>query len=187
MLNSESDHACSEYCTISCICHKQLLSLSALRNTGTTPFLRKLASGILESDAVTKNPSRCHLHIIQQSPPITKCRCTGNCKNIHLQVYGCTRQLIKDLSAQFEILASFTTNSIVRLACCSILVSSQRMGWSSIQACSAMADLSVKPLMQASLCSFRRVPTRRLVSPMYTFPHARHRSINNDARRLPST
>ena len=36
---------------------------------------------------------------------------------------------------------SFRTNSI---ACCSILVSSQRMGWSSVQ---AIADLSVNPLM----------------------------------------
>ena len=56
------------------------------------------------------------------------------------------------------------------VACCSILVSSKRMGWSSVQACSAMADLSVQHLMHASLCSFRRVVSRRVVSPMYTFP-----------------
>ena len=37
--------------------------------------------------------------------------------------------------------ASFMTNSIVQLARCSTLVSSQWIGWSSIQACSAMADL----------------------------------------------
>ena len=43
--------------------------------------------------------------------------------------------------------ASFMTNSIVRLACCSILGSPQRMGWSSVQACLAIADLSIKPLM----------------------------------------
>ena len=54
-------------------------------------------------------------------------------------------------------IASFTTNSIIWLACCSILVSSQWMGWSSIQACLAMADFFVKPLMHASLCSFRCV------------------------------
>ena len=54
-------------------------------------------------------------------------------------------------------IASFTTNSIVRVACCSILVSPQLIGWSSVQACLAMADLSMKPLMHASLCSFRRV------------------------------
>ena len=28
------------------------------------------------------------------------------------------------------------------------------MGWSSVQVCSAIADLSVWPLMQVSLCSF---------------------------------
>ena len=67
-------------------------------------------------------------------------------------------------------IASFTTNSIVQLACCSILVSSQWMGWSSVQACSAMADLSMKAFMQASLCSFRCVSSRRVVSPMYTLP-----------------
>ena len=62
-------------------------------------------------------------------------------------------------------IASFTTDSIVQLSCCSVLVSPQRMGWSSVQACSVIADLSVKPLMHPSLCSFRRV-----VAPMYTFP-----------------
>ena len=33
-------------------------------------------------------------------------------------------------------IASFTTNSMVRLAHCSILVSSQQMGWSSVHVCS---------------------------------------------------
>ena len=38
-------------------------------------------------------------------------------------------------------IASFKTNSVVKLACCSILVSSQWMGWSFAQARSAMAIL----------------------------------------------
>ena len=33
-----------------------------------------------------------------------------------------------------------------------------------------MADLTVRHLVQASLCSFRRVSSRRFVSPMYTLP-----------------
>ena len=52
-------------------------------------------------------------------------------------------------------IASFTTNSIVRLACCSILVSPQRMGWSSVQAYSAIADLFMKPLMHVSFMLFQ--------------------------------
>ena len=66
-------------------------------------------------------------------------------------------------------IASFTTNSIVRVACCCILVSPLQMGWSSIQACSVWADFSVKPLMRASLRSFRCVSTRCVVLLMYTF------------------
>ena len=37
-------------------------------------------------------------------------------------------------------------------------------------ACSAMADLSMRYLVQASLCSFRRVSSLHFVSPMYTLP-----------------
>ena len=49
--------------------------------------------------------------------------------------------------------ASFMTSSMVRLARCKILVSAQLIGWSFTHACSAMADLSVRYLVQASLCS----------------------------------
>ena len=49
--------------------------------------------------------------------------------------------------------ASFNTSSMVWLARCKILVPLQLMGWSSAQACSAIADLSVWHLTQASLCS----------------------------------
>ena len=38
-------------------------------------------------------------------------------------------------------------------------------------ACSATADFSICCLRQASLCSLRRVSSRRLVSPMYDLPH----------------
>ena len=66
--------------------------------------------------------------------------------------------------------ASFMTSSMVRLAGCKIFVLVQLIGWSFAHACSAMADLSVRHLVQASLCSFRRVSSRRFVSPMYTLP-----------------
>ena len=56
----------------------------------------------------------------------------------------------------------------------SIPVSSQRMGWSSVQAFSAMADLLMKPLMHESLCSIRSVLSRRVVSPMYLSAGAWH-------------
>ena len=55
-------------------------------------------------------------------------------------------------------IASFTSNFIVQLVHCSIL-SSPQMGWSSVQACSAMADLSVKPLMHASSDVFESMPS----------------------------
>ena len=63
--------------------------------------------------------------------------------------------------------ASFMTSSMVRLARCKIFVLVQLIGWSFAHACSAMADLSVRYLVQASLCSFKRVSSRRFVSPMY--------------------
>ena len=53
--------------------------------------------------------------------------------------------------------ASFMTSSMVRLARCKIFVSAQLNGLSFAHACSAMADLSVRYLVQASLCSFRLV------------------------------
>ena len=69
-------------------------------------------------------------------------------------------------------IASFTTNFMVRLACCSILVSSQQwIGWSSIHVCLTMADLSLKPLVHVSLCSFRDISNRRFVLLMYIFRH----------------
>ena len=57
--------------------------------------------------------------------------------------------------------ASVMTSSMVWLARCKIFVSAQLIGWSFAHACSAMADLSVRYLVQASLCSFRRVSSRR--------------------------
>ena len=66
--------------------------------------------------------------------------------------------------------ASFMTSSIVRLARCKIFVSAQLIGWSFVHACSAMADSSVRHLVQASLCSFKRISSQRFVSPMYTLP-----------------
>ena len=54
-------------------------------------------------------------------------------------------------------------HSMVWLACCSILVSSQQRRWSSVHVYLAMVDLSVKPLMQASLCSFRHVSSWHFV------------------------
>ena len=53
--------------------------------------------------------------------------------------------------------ASFITSSLVWLARCKIFVPLQLMGWSS---CSAIADLSVWHLTQASLCSLSLVPRR---------------------------
>ena len=52
-------------------------------------------------------------------------------------------------------ISTFTTYSIFRLACCSILVSLQRIEWSSVLACSAIANLIVKPLMHASITRLR--------------------------------
>ena len=69
--------------------------------------------------------------------------------------------------------ASFMTSSMVRLARCKIFVSAQLIGWSFAHACSAMADLSVRYLVQASLCSFRRAYSRRFVSPIYTCSYAK--------------
>ena len=48
--------------------------------------------------------------------------------------------------------ASFMTSYTVRLAHCNIFLSAQLIGWSFAQACSAMADLSGRHLVQASLC-----------------------------------
>ena len=73
-------------------------------------------------------------------------------------------------------IASFTTNSIVWLACCSILLSLQRMGWSSVQACSAIADLSMKPMIHAKY-SFRRVSSQHVASAIYTFPQVHGTSL----------
>ena len=48
---------------------------------------------------------------------------------------------------------SFMTNSMVSLARRKTLVSVQLIEWSFVQACLAMADLSVRHLIHASLCS----------------------------------
>ena len=48
-------------------------------------------------------------------------------------------------------IVSFSTNSMIQSASCSILVSSQRMVLSSVHAYITMADLSMKPLMHVSL------------------------------------
>ena len=45
------------------------------------------------------------------------------------------------------------------------------IGWCSVQACSAIADLSNEQLWHASLCSLILVPSLLMVSPTYTFPH----------------
>ena len=77
--------------------------------------------------------------------------------------------LLKRESAGVDCMqrASFITSSMVWLARCKILVPLQLMGWSSALACSAIADLSVWHLTQASLCSLSLVPRRLLVSPMF--------------------
>ena len=50
--------------------------------------------------------------------------------------------------------ASFMTSFMVRLAHCIIFVSAQLIGWSFAHACSAMADLSIRYLVQAKrLCA----------------------------------
>ena len=67
--------------------------------------------------------------------------------------------------------ASFMTSSIVRLARHKIFVSAQLIGWSFAHVCSAMADLSVRYFVQASLCSFKQVSSWRFVSLIYTVPH----------------
>ena len=67
--------------------------------------------------------------------------------------------LLKRESAGVDCMqrASFITSSMVWLARCKILVPLQLMGWSSAQACSVIADLSVWHLTQASLCSLSLV------------------------------
>ena len=76
---------------------------------------------------------------------------------------------------------SFMTSSMVRLARCRTFVASQRMGWSFVHACSAIADLSVRPFLHASRCSFSLVPSLRLVSPMYTWPQVQGTSYTTFA------
>ena len=70
---------------------------------------------------------------------------------------------------------SFKTSWMVVLTHCRIFILAQFIGWSfvqacsggrSVQACSAMAALSVRHFVYASLCSFNRVPSLCLVSPI---------------------
>ena len=65
---------------------------------------------------------------------------------------------------------SFVTSSVVRRARCKIFVLAQLIWWSFAHAWSAMADLSVRHFVQVSLCFFKRVSSRRFVSPIYTLP-----------------
>ena len=58
--------------------------------------------------------------------------------------------------------ASFTNNSCP-LPWSSTVVSSQWIGWRCSHACSATADFSIIPLLQASRCSFSLVSSLRLV------------------------
>ena len=66
--------------------------------------------------------------------------------------------------------ASFNLSMSCLFALSITFVLSQRIGWCSDQACSAMADLSNCPQIHASLCSFNLVSNHLTVSPMYIFP-----------------
>ena len=74
--------------------------------------------------------------------------------------------------------ASFITSSMVWLACCIIFVSFLLMGWLSVQAYSDIADLSVWPLMQASLYYLSLVS--RHLTEVYLTTNARY--FVNDVR-----
>ena len=63
----------------------------------------------------------------------------------------------------FQLDRNLASDVLIR---CRILAPLQLMGWSSDQASSAIADLSVWHLAQASLYSLSLVPRRLLVSPM---------------------
>ena len=56
------------------------------------------------------------------------------------------------------------------------------MGWSFVNACSAIVDLSVRPFLHASRCSFSLVPSLRPVSPMYTWPQVQGTYFIHDLR-----
>ena len=67
--------------------------------------------------------------------------------------------------------ASLRRSSPKPLAWSTTVASSHLIRQWLVQACSATADFSICCLRQASLCSLRRVSSRRLVSPMYDLPH----------------
>ena len=74
-------------------------------------------------------------------------------------------------SAFLRCIASFNLRKSCLFALSRIFTLSHLIGWCSVQACSAIADLSNDQLWHASLCSLILVPSLLMVSPMYTFPH----------------
>ena len=67
-------------------------------------------------------------------------------------------------------MASLIIKVVVWLAQSRIRGSSQRGWWFLDQACSAIADFSVSPLLVAAWCSFKHVSSALFVSPMYFCP-----------------
>ena len=67
--------------------------------------------------------------------------------------------------------ASLIKSSLHLLALSNTEISSHNIGWWSVQACSAIADLSNSPLLHAFWCSLTLVSNLLVVSPMYTLPH----------------
>ena len=63
--------------------------------------------------------------------------------------------------------ASFMTSSMFLLARCRMFVPAQLIWWSFACACSAIADLSMRLMTHASLCSFNLFSSLRLLSHMY--------------------
>ena len=66
--------------------------------------------------------------------------------------------------------ASLMSSVVLFFASSSTLVSSHSIGWCCPQACPAMADFSLSPLLVAALCSFMWVLRALFVSPIYTWP-----------------
>ena len=117
-----------------------------------------------------------------------------NFLNVAIQQWGSSYplSLLKRASSGVVrmLSASYMTSSIVRLARGKIFASAQLTGWPFAHACSAMADLSVRHLVQASLCSFRRVSRWRFVCRMYILPQVHSTRVGRRLRcclEAPST
>ena len=150
---------------LTCILPMFRLDALVLRANETRPWMTSIYSYIKACERANALPTMgMHIGCLVYdavrwtwlpAPPLASCTwrsssrvCCSLCRN-WCELSGAVRMQI----------ASFKTKSMVGLACHSMLVSSQWIGWSSIHVCSSMADLSVTPLMRASLCSFRRIST----------------------------